>query len=63
MKPKLTLDDLPGLFTPVMDFPIPGIRFWNVNDLTATPGALTLVTDELVTYCHKLEEHYGRPID
>ena len=63
MKPKLTLDDLPGLFTPVMDFPIPGIRFWNVNDLTATPGALTLVTDELVTYCRKLEEHYGRPID
>jgi adenine phosphoribosyltransferase len=46
-----------------MDFPIPGIRFWNVNDLTATPGALTLVTDELVTHCRKLEEYYGRPID
>lgn len=60
---QLTLADLPGLFTPVMDFPIPGIRFWNVNDLTATPGALTLVTDELVAYCRKLEAHYGRPID
>ena len=63
MKPKLTLADLPGLFTPVMDFPIQGIRFWNVNDLTATPGALTLVTDELVAHCRKLEAHYGRPID
>ena len=60
---KLTLADLPGLFTPVMDFPKKGIRFWNVNDLTATPGALTLVTDKLVAYCRKLEAHYGRPID
>lgn len=60
---KLTLADLPGLFTPVMDFPIPGIRFWNVNDLTATPGALTLVTDGLEEYCRKLEAYYGQPID
>jgi adenine phosphoribosyltransferase len=60
---RLKLADLPGLFTPVMDFPIPGIRFWNVNDLTATPGALTLVTDEFVAHCRKIEEHYGRPID
>lgn len=60
---RIYLNDLPGLFTPVMDFPIPGIRFWNVNDLTATPGALTLVTDELTEYCRKLEQYYGRKID
>lgn len=60
---KLTLADLPGLFTPVMDFPIEGIRFWNVNDLTAMPGALTLVTDELVAHCRQLEAFYGQPID
>ena len=60
---RLTLADLPGLFTPVMDFPIPGIKFWNVNDLTKTPGALTLVTNEFVAHCRKLEAHYGRPID
>jgi adenine phosphoribosyltransferase len=60
---RLTLADLPGLFTPVMNFPMEGIRFWNVNDLTATPGALTLVTDEFVAYCRKLENYHGRPID
>ena len=60
---KLTLDDLPGLFTPVMDFPIPGIRFWNVNDLTAVPGALTLVTDLLVNHCRGMEHHRLKKID
>ena len=60
---QLQLSDLPGLFTPVMDFPIPGIQFWNVNDLTAMPGALTLVTNELVAHCRKLEAYYGQPID
>ena len=59
----LLLCELPGLFTPVMDFPIPGIRFWNVNDLTAQQGALALVTDEFETHCYKLERHLGRQID
>ncbi len=60
---RLKLADLPGLFTPVMDFPIPGIRFWNVNDLTKVPGTLTLVTKELVAHCREIEVHYGRRID
>lgn len=60
---KLTLDDLPGLFIPVMDFPIPGIRFWNVQDLTAVPGALTLVTDLIVNHCRGMERHRLKRID
>jgi adenine phosphoribosyltransferase len=59
----LTLSDLPGLFTPVPDFPIPGIQFWNVNDLTACPGALTLVTQQLVNHCRGWEHHHGKKID
>jgi adenine phosphoribosyltransferase len=63
MNRKLTLDDLPGLFTPVMDFPHDGIRFWNVQDLTAVPGALTLVTDLLVNHCLGWQHHNLKRID
>lgn len=59
----LTLADLPGLFTPVPDFPIPGIRFWNVNDLTAYPGALSLVTHLFANHCRGWEHHHGKKID
>ncbi len=60
---RLTLKDLPGLFTPVPDFPIPGIRFWNVNDLTATPGALKLVIRLFINRCRKWEKYHGKKID
>lgn len=60
---RLTLDDLPGLFTPVADFPEKGIRFWNIEDLTATPGALELVTDLFVGHCRGWERVNLRRID
>jgi adenine phosphoribosyltransferase len=60
---KLKLDDLPKFFTPVMGFPHEGIRFWNVQDLTAVPGALTLVTDLLENHCRGLERHRLERID
>ncbi len=60
---RLTLDDLPGLFTPILDFPEKGIRFWNIEDLTATPGALELVTNLFAGHCRGWERVNLRRID
>ncbi len=60
---KLTVQDLPHLFTPIPDFPKPGILYWNSQDLTGVPGALTLVTDLFAERCASWSKKHGRTID